>query len=151
MEWFATVMAWLRENAAVLSAVVVPVLLGVIGPLRAREAGGRFYRRVRRLAQLRSHLTDGTAAADRLDELLDAEIGKLAVRHSRKLDGINLFTIVFLAVVGGVVSFGLVTWAQAISGAGAAAVWVLFWIWSVTVVIFVIVGGLPGLYKSDKD
>lgn len=151
MEWFATVMAWLRENAAVLSAVVVPVLLGVIGPLRAREAGGRFYRRVRRLAQLRPHLTDGTAAADRLDDLLDAEIGKLAVRHSRKLDGSNLAAIIIVSLFGGAVSFGLVTWAQGLTGFGATVVWGVFWVWSFSIVMLVLVGGLSRLYKPDED
>jgi hypothetical protein len=151
MDWLGTAMGWLRENAAVLSAVVVPVFLGVIGPLRAREAGGRFYRRVRRLAQLRPQLSDGSIAADRLDELLAAEVEKLAKRHSRKLNGANLAAIVFVSLVGGAASFGLVTWAQAISGVGAAVIWVLFWVWSFLVVVFVLVGGLPSLYKTEKD
>ncbi|MCK8476913.1 hypothetical protein [Microbacterium aurugineum] len=151
MDLFAALMAWLRENAAVLSAVVVPVFLGVIGPLRAREAGGRFYRRVRRLAQLRPLLPDGSSAADRLDGLLADEVEKLARRHSRKLHGGTLATIIVVSLIGGAVSFGLVTWAQAITGAGAAAVWVLFWVWSFLVVVFVLAGGLPSLYKTDED
>ena len=151
MDGFAAVMAWLRENAAVLSAVVVPVFLGVIGPLRAREAGGRFYRRVRRIAQLRPLLADGSSAADRLDVLLDAELENLAMRHSRKLNGANLAAIIVVSLVGGAVSFWLVTWAQAITGAGAAVVWGLFWVWSFLVLVFVLVGGLPTLYKTEED
>lgn len=144
-------MSWLRENAAVLSAVVVPVLLGVIGPLRAREAGGRIYRRVRRLAQLRPLLHDGSAAADRLDSLLADQVEHLAARHSRKVNSSTLIGIVFVSLVGGAISFGLVTWAQAITGAGAVAVWIAFWVWSVLIVIFVLVGGLSTLYKTDED
>ncbi|MBD7956842.1 hypothetical protein H9651_04275 [Microbacterium sp. Sa4CUA7] len=151
MDWFAAMMAWLRENAAVLSAVVVPVFLGVIGPMRAREAGGRFYRRVRRLAQLRPLLSDGSSAADRLDELLDSEVEKLAKRHARKLNGANLAAIIFVSLVGGAISFGLVTWAQAITGPGAAVVWVLFWLWSFLVAVFVLVGGSQSLYKVEED
>ena len=146
---FDDVMVWLRENAAVLSAVVVPVLLGVIGPLQAREAGGRFYRRVRRLAQLRPLLHDGSGAADLLDKLLASELEKLATRHSRKLDGANMAAIIFVSLVGGAVSFGLVTWAQAITGAGATVIWILFWGWSFLVVVLVLVGGLSRLYKTD--
>ena len=151
MEWFAAVMAWLRENAAVLSAVVVPVFLGVIGPLRARETGGRFYRRVRRPAQLRPLLSEGSSAAKCLDELLADEVERLAKRHSRRLHGGILAVIIVVSLIGGAVSFGLVTWAQAITGAGAAAVWVLFWVWSCFVLVFVLAGGLPSLYKTDEE
>lgn len=145
------VMSWLRENAAVLSAVVVPLLLGVIGPLRAKEAGGRIYRRVRRLAQIRPLLNDDSTAADRLDLLLADEVESLALRHSRKLNTSTLIGIVFVSLIGGAISFGLVTWAQAITGAGAAAVWIAFWVWSLLVIIFVLIGGLPTLYETDED
>lgn len=150
MDALGTVMGWLRENAAVLSAVVVPLLLGVIGPLRAREAGGRFYRRFRRIAQLRPMLSDGSDAAKRLDALLAAEVEKLAQRHARKLDGANLAAIISVSLLGGAVSYGLVSWAQAISGVGAAVVWVLFAVWSLLVLMLVLVGGLSRLYKTDE-
>ncbi|OUD86753.1 hypothetical protein BC477_02070 [Clavibacter michiganensis subsp. michiganensis] len=35
--------------------------------------------------------------------------------------------IIVVSLIGGAVSFGLVTWAQAITGFGATIVWVLFW------------------------
>jgi len=150
MDILADVMTWLRQNLAVLSAVVVPVFLGVIGPLRAREAGGRFYRRVRRLAQLRPLLHDGSSAADRLDKLLVSEIDNLAMRHARKLDGGNLAAIIFVSLIGGAVSFGLVTWAQAITGVASTVVWVVFWVWTFLLAVFVLVGGLSSLYKTDE-
>ncbi len=93
-EFLLSIIAGLRANAAVLRAVVVPILLGIIGPLRIRESGGRFYRRVRWLAQLRPLLADDSDAAKRLDGLLEVAIGKLSERHSRKLDGANLAAII---------------------------------------------------------
>ena len=151
MDWLGTVMGWLRENAAVLSAVIVPLFLGVIGPLRAREAGGRFYRRLRRIAQLRPMLSDGSDAANRLDGLLADEIEKLAQRHARKLDGANLAAIIFVSLLGGAVSFGLVTWAQAVTGLFSVVAWSLFWGWSLLVLTLVLVGGLSRLYKITDD
>lgn len=74
----------------------------------------------------------------------------LAMRHSRKLNGSSLAAIIVVSLIGGAVSFGLVTWAQAITGAGAAAVWVLFRVWSFLVLMFVLVGGLSTLYKTDE-
>lgn len=150
MEWFTAAMAWLRENAAVLSAVVVPVFLGVVGPLRAREAGGRTFRRVRRLAQLRSLLPDGSAAAVRLDGLLASEVDDLAKRHERRLNRENLAAIIVVSLLGGAISAGLVTWAQATEGVGSTVVWVLFWLWTVFVLMLVLVGGLSKLYDVKE-
>ncbi len=147
-------MVWLEENLAVLSAVVVPILLGVIGPLISREAGTREYRRVKRHAQLRSLLTDGSDAAKKMDALLDHEVGRLvdrsSTRASRKLDGGNLAAIVFVSLIGGAVSFGLVTWAQATTGFWAWVAWIGFALWTFAVLIFVLVGGLANLYKTES-
>ncbi|MWJ01845.1 hypothetical protein DOU13_12065 [Clavibacter michiganensis subsp. michiganensis] len=59
--------------------------------------------------------------------------------------------IIVVSLIGGAVSFGLVTWAQAITGFGATIVWVLFWGWSFLVVVLVLVGGLSRLYKTNED
>ncbi len=147
-------MVWLEENLAVLSAVVVPILLGVIGPVVSREAGGREYRRVKRHAQLRSLLTDGSDAAKKMDVLLDHEVGRFAdrsvTRASRKLNGGNLAAIVVVSLFGGAVSFSLVTWAQASTGFWAWVAWILFALWTFGVLIFVLVGGLANLYKTES-
>ncbi|WP_295844871.1 hypothetical protein [uncultured Microbacterium sp.] len=151
MEWFTAAMAWLRENAAALSAVVVPVFLGVIGPLRAEGAGGRVFRRVRRLAQLRSLLPDGSDAAVRVDGLLASEVDDLAKRHERRLNRENLAAIIIMSLLGGAISAGLVTWAQVIEGVGSTVVWVLFWLWTVSVLTLVLVGGLSKLYDTNEQ
>lgn len=146
-------MEWLQENLAVLSAVIVPILLGVIGPLISREAGSREYRRVKRHAQLRSLLADGSDAAKKMDVLLEHEVGRLAdrssTRTSRKLNGGNLAAIVVVSLIGGLVSFGLVTWAQAGTGFWAWVAWIAFALWTFSVLVFVLVGGLANLYKTE--
>jgi len=143
-------MEWLEDNLAVLSALFVPVLLGVIGPLTSREAGGRQYRRVRRHAQLRGLLGDGSSAAKRMDVLLDSEIQLLAERQSRKVNGANLAAIVIVSILGAAISFGLVTWAQGSDGFWAWIAWVLVGAWTLFIVLLVLVGGLSNLYKQDE-
>ncbi len=145
------VMGWLQGNLAVLSALFVPVLLGVIGPLTSREAGGRQYRRVRRHAQLRGLLRDGSSAAKRMDALLDSEIQLLTDRRSRKLNGANLAAIVVVSIVGAAISFFLVTWAQGSVGLWAWVAWILFGAWTLFIVLLVLVGGLQNFYKQVEE
>lgn len=150
MDWLGVIMGWLEDNLAVLSALFVPVLLGVIGPLTSREAGGRQYRRVRRHAHLRGLLGDGSSAAERMDALLDSEIKMLADRQSRKLNGANLAAIVVVSIFGAAISFGLVTWAQWSVGFWAWVAWIVFGAWTLFIVLLVFVGGLANLYKQDE-
>lgn len=145
-------MEWLESNLAVLSGLLVPVLLGIVKPLMARESGGRDLRQIKRHAQLRALLPDDGEAAGHLDKLLATEVEHFASRVSRKvgrqIDGANLATIIVVSLVGGGVSYGLVSWAQAVSGFGAGVLWVVFGVWTLSVFLLVFVGGFSRLYKS---
>lgn len=132
---------------------MVPLLLGVVKPLMEREAGGRELRRIRRHAHLRSLLPNESEAASKLDLLLASEIelftARVSNRIERKIDGENLATIIVVSLIGGGISFGLVTWAQAVSGVWAWLLWIVFATWTLLVLLLVFVGGFSGLYKTE--
>ena len=146
-------MEWLDSNLAVLSGLMAPILLGIVGPLMQRDAGGRELRRIRRHAHLRSLLSDGSEAASKLDDLLALETeryaSRISLRIGRKIDGGNLAAIIVVSLIGGGISFGLVTWAQALSGGWAWLLWIVFGAWTLFVLLLVLVGGLSSLYKTD--
>ena len=147
-------MEWLQSNLAVLSGLLVPVLLGVVKPLMEREPGGRELRRIRRHAQLRVLLPNGGEAASRLDSLLATEVdgfvSRASKRHGRQIDPGNLATIVVVSLLGSGISFGLVTWAQSVSGIAAWVLWILFAAWTLFVLLLVFVGGFLNLYKTEE-
>lgn len=149
-------MNWFLDNLAVISGVFVPVLLGVIGPLMAREKGSRRHRRIRRIAELRNLLADSNIAVEKVDELIEIEVEQYVeqsvARATRSLDGANLAAIIVVALIGGGFSFGLVTGAQAATGFWSGVLWVVFIGWTVFVIGLVLVGGLANLYKTtDSD
>lgn len=145
---------WLENNLALLSGVVVPLLLGVVKPLMERQAGGSEFRRIRQHVHLRVELPDGSEAAKKLDRLILQEIEfyveRISPQVGRKLDKANLAAIAVVSLMGGGVSYGLVTWAQAASGVWAWILWIAFFCWGI-VVLLVLVGGLSSLYKSGAD
>lgn len=151
MDWLGATLTWMKDNLAVLSAIFVPLVVAIIGPITSREAGGRLYRRVRRHAQLRSLLTDSEQAAAHMDGLLDHETKQLAQRHTRRVNVPNLAVVAFITVVGAAVVFGLATWAQATDGFLAVALWGVVAAWSLFVLLLVLVGGIPNFYHPDAE
>lgn len=147
-------MGWIENNLAILSGALVPVLVVVLKPLMEREAGGSRLRRIRRFAQLRSALPDGSLAVTKLDELLACEVESLASiskqRLGRKLDGGTVAAVIIVSLVGGLLSFLLVIWAQNSSGIWATVLWVVVSLWTAFVLLFVLVGGVPNLYKKSE-
>lgn len=147
-------MDWLQDNLAVLSGALVPLLVVILKPIMEREAGGARLRRIKRYAQLRSALPDEGAATVKLDDLLAYEVEHLASatkqRLDRKLDGGTVAAVVCVSLLGGLFSFGLVVWAQASDGAWAVILWILFSLWTAFVLLFVLVGGVPNLYKKTE-
>lgn len=147
-------MEWFESNLAVLSGLLVPLLLGIVKPLMEREAGGRELRRIKRHAQLRALLPDDGEAAAKLDTLLATEVDYFASRASRKVgrqvDAANLATIIVVSLIGGGVSYGLVTWAQAVSGVWSGLLWIVFAVWTLFLILLVFLGGLSRFYKTAE-
>lgn len=145
-------MEWVSQNLAVISGVLVPLLLAVVGPMLERDGGGRDLKRIKRYAQLRSMLVDGSEAASNLDSLLAEETGVLVDRNlprvGRKLDGSNIAAIVFVSLIGGAASFGLVTWAQHTVGFWSGVLWFAFYGWTVFILLLVFIGGSSSFYKK---
>lgn len=149
-------MGWVEENfAAVLSGVLVPLLVVVVKPLMERDSGGRELRRIRRHAQLRSLMPSESEAAAKLDAILSQELDRFVLRETqrlmRKIDGITIFMMIAFSGVGGAISFGLVTWAQASVGIWAWTLWAVCVVWTLFVLVFVLVGGLTNLYQKVEE
>lgn len=139
-----------------MTGVIVPILLGIVKPMVAREAESRELRRIRQHAQLRSLLPDDGDAAKEMDLLLKIEIDKLSYRTqsflNRKVNKSNLFAIIIFSISGGIFSFLLAWFAQSTSGGLSVVLWGAFIIWTLLVILFVFVGGMPNFYTySDKN
>ena len=139
-----------------MTGVIVPILLGIVKPMVAREAESRELRRIRQHAQLRSLLPDDGDAAKEMDFLLKIEIAKLSYRTqsflNRKVNKSNLFAIIIFSISGGIFSFLLAWFAQSTSGGLSVVLWGTFIIWTLLVILFVFVGGMPNFYTySDKN
>lgn len=143
---------WVSQNLAVISGVLVPLLLAVVGPILERDGGGRDLKRIKRYAQLRSMLVDGSEAASDIDSLLAAETGALLDRNmprvGREIDGGNIFAIFCVSLLGGAASFGLVTWAQHTVGFWSGVLWFVFAGWTVIILLLVLIGGSSSFYKK---
>lgn len=143
---------WLSENLAALSAILVPITVSIVGPLMQREKLSRDLRRMRQHAELRRLLPKKSKAANNLDATLAVETHQLLLRveerSNRSLDGTNLAVMIATSLVGGVISYFLVLWAQSLSGIWQVLVWMLLVSWVMLILLFVLVGGLPSLYKQ---
>lgn len=120
------------------SAISVAVLTVIVGPLLRGEISGRLAKRIAAHADLRKKLEGNADAVAHLDALLTRETLTLADREThrltRKLNGGNVAALIFVALVGGGVVYGIVSAAIALAENP-----VLFW-------LFMIVAGLVGLF-----
>jgi hypothetical protein len=148
-------MNWIEDNLAVMSGIIVPLLLGIVKPVMERDYGYREVRRITKYAQLRCLLKDGTEAAYNIDSLLSMETKNLVDNRreqtGRKIDVTNLIAIILVSLIGGAISFSLVTWAQSVSGVWSGLLWVVFAVWTLFVVLLVFVGGLSNFYKRSDN
>ena len=146
-------MSWIEDNLAVINGILVPLLLVIVKPVMERDYGYFEIRRITKYAQLRSLLKDGTEAASNVDSLLSMETENLVANRQeqagRKVDVTNLITIIVVSLVGGAISFSLVTWAQSVSGVWSRLLWVVFAIWTLFVILLVFVGGFSNFYKRS--
>ena len=139
-----------------MTGVIVPMLLGVVKPgVAALGSESRELRRIRQHAQLRSLLPDDGDAAKEMDALLKVEVAKLSSRTqlilNRKINKSNLTAIIILSIFGGLFSSLLAWLAQSTSGGLSVALWGVFIIWTLLVILFVFVGGMPNFYiHNDK-
>ncbi|MCM3500619.1 hypothetical protein M3667_01840 [Microbacterium sp. P26] len=102
------------------SAIAVAILTVVVGPLVRGEVGNRLQKRVAGHVQLREHLVGNTDALKSLDALLVTELQELRKREenrlTRKLNGGVVATLIFVAVAGAGIVYGLTSWAAAVQG-----------------------------------
>lgn len=142
---------WLQHNLPTLSGSVV-ALMGAFRPLLDWFVGDPRIRRVRKYADLRAALVEGTEAASLMDALLADEVRDLSERslrrRSRQVDGETIAAIVFVSVVAGTVSYGLAYLAQSTTGAVSFLSWLVFFTWTGFAILLVLAGGMPRIYKN---
>lgn len=136
------------------SAIAVAVLTVIVGPIIRGEVSGRLLKRIAAHADLRSKLSDGSAAKRELDALLDAEVKALRTqseyRLTRRVNGGNVAALIFIALVGGLIVYGLVAAGLALSGTGWA---IILFVVAVLVGLFAILlaaAGMGTLYAPPK-
>lgn len=136
------------------SAIAVAVLTVFIGPLLRGEVSGRLARRIATHSQIRANIPDTSSAAKKLDELLLSEVTQLAERETsrltRRINGGNVAALVFVAIAGGAIVYGLISAAIALQESGWS--WI-FWIVAGLVAVFALAlsaAGLGSLYAPKK-
>jgi hypothetical protein len=138
-----------------VSAIAVALLTVVLGPLLRGEVSGRLLKRISSHASLREKLAGNVDALASVDELLVKELGVLNERETyrltRKLNGGNVAAVVFVALAGGAIVYGLVSAAIALI---ATVIW--FWVLIVAAVLVALLAiglaavGMGTLYAPKK-
>lgn len=138
------------------SAISVAVLTVVIGPLLRGEISGQLAKRIATHANIRQNLEGNAEAVAHLDELLTRETRLLKDREihrlTRKLNGVNVAALIFVALVGGGAVYGLVSAAAAFAE-NPVIVW-LFIVGAVLTGLFAIAlaaVGLGTLYEPPRE
>lgn len=107
------------------SALAVAVLTVIVGPLLRGEVSGRLFRRIRAHVDLREKLAEDGPSLKELDTLIAKELETLREREisrlTRKINGGNLAALIFIALAGGGIVYGLISAAFALPDTG------LFW------------------------
>jgi hypothetical protein len=120
------------------SAIAVAILTVVIGPLLRGEASGRLAKRIALHADMRPKLEGNAVALKHLDSLLANEAKALEKRETyrltRKLNGGNVAALIFVALAGGGVVYGLISGAIATEAVPA-------WPW-----VFIVLAALAGIF-----
>lgn len=138
------------------SAIPVAILTIFIGPLLRGEITGRLAKKIARHADLCQKLKGNPEATSHLDLLLAKETKVLNERETcrltRKLNGGNVATLIFVALLGGGFVYGLISVAIALAETPV-------WFWAL-MVLGVIVGiftialaavGLGSLYEPREN
>ncbi len=101
------------------SAIATALISVTVGPLVGGEVRGALLRRLTSHASLRQSLKGHTSALRELDALISIEAAELRAREThrltRKVDWSSVGALVVVGIVGGVIVFGLVTWAISVS------------------------------------
>lgn len=148
-------MGAIGDFVSFLGTVVVPLLIGVASPIIERDSGGRELRIIKKHPEIRAMIPDGSPASSNLDALLEYETSVLESnvreRLGREIDVATLFAMAIVAVLGGIISYGLAHWAQACSGLISFFLWFLFSVWVLFVILLVFAGGIPKMYKKKNE
>lgn len=140
------------------SAISVAVLTVVVGPLLRGEISGRLAKRIALHADIRQKLEDVPDALTHMDMVIASEAQSLKEREThrltRKLNAGNVAALIFIALVGRAIVYGLVSIAIAIAIQDTA---VLFWL---IILVTGVVGafvvalaavGLGALYEPPRE
>ncbi|OKL50252.1 hypothetical protein [Boudabousia marimammalium] len=105
--------------------------------------------------ELQKSLDKDSKAWHDIDQLIHEEMSVFTRRNSerlgRKMDTGAIGAIVFVAIIGGGISYGLVTAAQYLTGFWSAFFWVITVAWTIFILLFVMVGGASTLYKTEEN
>ncbi|MDQ1206602.1 hypothetical protein [Microbacterium sp. SORGH_AS_0862] len=137
------------------SAIGVALLTVVIGPLLRGEVSGRLLKRISEHANLREKLAENSAALKDLDALLDLEVRRLRERErhrlTRKLNGANVAALIFVALAGGGIVYGLLSLGISLGPTGWA---IAAYVGAALVAVFAVglaAVGVGTLYEPPKE
>ena len=134
---------WVTTNFPLLSGVAVAFLSflsSFINLFRERTVESKDIKKAKDYIAIYSGLSDGIQAKKNIELLLTQLTQKIVEQSMRKFDSSNMAAIIFVAVVGGGVSYLLALWATNVSGLFSVLIWIVFG----TVFLFTIALSIAG-------
>lgn len=146
-------MSWITTNLPLLSGIAVAFLSflsSFIEFFRERNSENKKIKKVKEFTDIYSSLPETVEAKENVGLLLTQLTKELLEQNNRKINKSTIFAIIFIALVGGGLSYLLASWATISNGIFAFILWLAFGI----VILFTIalsITGWASRYNEDKN
>ncbi len=146
-------MRWLADNIPLISGLGVAFLSflsSFIKYLNERNMSGKGIKKMRGYAEIYAILPDGTDAKTDLANLIVKEAKQILLRTDRKINIANILLVLFIASLGGWLSYMLASWAIS---SNQLVVQVLAWVLFAVVAFFALgisIAGLASIYEKPN-
>ena len=148
---------WLESHLTVITSLFIPAAGIIIRPLFDRNRDTREAQLIRKHSELRKKLPQNSEAEKILDELLKSEAEQLKrsvlSKMGREVDPYAVIAIILISLFGFGISW-LLLWMSQISQSISIISWlfcILFWIWTIFMAFFLLVGGAQHIYKETRN
>ncbi len=141
----------LNSPAVISSFVAIGSLaLSFLRLFKENDANDKKVKRILNLAEAYAKLEKNSDARCNINTILDIETEKFKDMLTRKINYANLVALIFIAIVGGICSYGSLLLANNSSVILSALGWVLF-----SVIVFFTLGvsiaGLSSIYNNENN
>jgi len=127
-----------------LSSIIVAIIPLIASLVKERNPTSKNIKKIKEYIDLYTSMPEGITAKKDLAQLLNHEVSLIVKHTTRKLNGANLTAVIFVAIIGGGLSYLCALWAVR-----APFAWIFF-----AVILFFSIGvsvvGLSSIYEESS-